>query len=311
MSDFEQRLSDPQRSSARSDRPVPATNSVSGPSMRNFQSFPQKRLAMQQLLRTIAERRISQGVFHNPWAGWSDDQFDTYTEKVIDQLQKIRKQDLSVAYAIYLEGKDGNKPPQERQRDLEAALEVARERGKVLKGKAKASNRAYQHQLERDIRIQKALYTNRADLRGDDDVSKSNVSTLLLEAQEKPGYVRAYMTVFAPSSNDKHKDLHRDAAGRIVGRSDQLWLNFGSPARALSYVTAYRLTMDPSAMPLVRSMLVPMSFLEEHLPRSTTENEKEKEAIEGWARYERVAQVNARQEKVSLTRVQPPMNTDT
>jgi hypothetical protein len=275
----------------------------------NFQTFPEKRLAMQQLLRSIADERASQGAYRNPWAGLSDDQLDTYTSQVIDRLQKIRTQDLQAAYAIYLESEAGNKPPQHRLGDLEAALQAAQARGDELQGSAKASNRTYQEQLKRDIEIQRRLFENRADLRGDRNVGESNISTLLHENREKPGYVRVYMTVFAPSTDDTHKDLLKHGPSRIVGRSHQVWLNFGSPARALSYVNAYRLQTGPGAMPVIRSMLVPMSFLEAHFPKAITESEKS--AIEGWSRTSSTRQVNRRQEKLKVVQEQPFMNTDT
>lgn len=317
MSDFEQRRSERQHPAVPENGPVAPLHPAPAYDSSQFQSFPQKRLAMQQLLRTIVEQRASRGAYRNPWSGLSEEQLVAYTDQVIDRLQKIRTRDLSVAYAIYLEGKEGDREPEERLEDLGAALETTQEWSHKLQGGASESNKTYQKQLERDIKIHKRIVENRADMReraeGVDEKNvgrKSNISTLLLSSQEKPGYVRVYMTVVAPSSDERYKDLHKDGHGNIMGRSNQLWLNVGSPGRALSYVNSYRLQMNPGDMPVVRSMLVPVSFLAKHWAESFTENPKHKSAVKRWHQSESSSEVNPLQEKRTDALVESWMNTD-
>lgn len=70
-----------------------------------------------------------------------------------------------------------------------------------------------------------------------------NVDSRKLTPGTTPGTVRAYSTVYAPSSpRDKFKDIHQGRLGRIVaaeGETKQTWINFSDAQRAQHYVVTY------------------------------------------------------------------------
>ncbi|RDU97641.1 hypothetical protein [Trinickia dinghuensis] len=309
MNDFEQ------TPRSRQLAPVRSGTGEAEQDLRSFRSFAVNKHAMRKVLKTIASEREKSGHYRNPWAGLSDENIGEYTDRVIDRLRKLQERDLSVAQAIYLEGKEAQMRPQERIDALQNALKTARKRGNMLQGDAKASNGVYQEELEREIAMARQAFESRAGLLGNErEVSRSNVGTLLLANGEKPGSARVYMTVYAPSSSEKYKDLRRGATGRIIGVSDSSWLNFGSPARALSYAFNYRLQKpnrgESGPLPLIRSALIPVGFLREHFPNAVTEEAKERRAIENGARSTVARQFNRRQLKETRLQDEPLLNVD-
>lgn len=126
------------------------------------------------------------------------------------------------------------------------------------------SSKTYQEQLHRELKIQKAL-------KGKKGMNIEFLNTT--DIGEGRNVIRAYMSIVAPSFDDKFKDFYLKDKNQLTysAKDKVMWVSFGTPLRSLSWFQKYALENKGDNVPLIRSFLLPMSFFEKHSPESVTE----------------------------------------
>ncbi|MCF7696554.1 hypothetical protein KPG66_10770 [Mycetohabitans sp. B2] len=201
---------------------------------------------------------------------FDEEKWNQYSGLVAKYLRQMQHGEMSVGLAYMLNMSDNSRLlPRDKAEALEASLN---QDGGTFKKLSPAWHR--RQEIFQEIDLLKAAGDKNAAV-GDQQKHASISYAGLEDDRTPPGYVRAYMAIYAPSKNDKYKDIYLDQNGEWVTQSSKLWIGLGTPHRALSWFMHYHLD---DGNPLIRSFLVNKKFLRDHLGEieiEETRNKKE------------------------------------
>ncbi|WP_156188020.1 hypothetical protein [Chromobacterium sp. LK11] len=187
----------------------------------------------------------------------SEPQWRQYSSRVAEKLTGIQQAEMSLGLAYMMNmNENAGQLPGEKAKALEQLLARNNQAGG-------AASQRWRADTQKEIELLKA-----ADAKNS-AVGHTSIAYANLDDSANPGYVRAYMAVYAKSTGDNFKDVGQNPDGSLNASGKALWIGFGTPHRALGYLMKYK--MAGAESPLIRSFLVDKQFLEQQLGKTESE----------------------------------------